>query len=195
MSARPTARCRAGVIAAVATALLVPSAALADKDEARHGKPAHPDVHGVCAHLDAGGKWADGLPPGIAKKLGEHKARCEEKAVKHDHAAEPAPAATVAAPAPAPAAVVTVAASSKQLPCLSRRVFRVRLDRKGRVRTARVMLNGRAIPVTRGRNGRSSVLVDLRKRAAGTYSLRTTVVTKRGRIVTGTRRYRTCAGR
>ena len=62
-----------------------------------------------------------------------------------------------------------------------------------KLRKARVLLNGRAIPVTKGsKNRRWTALIDLRRRAKGTYSVRYTVVTKSGRIVTGTRRFRTC---
>jgi hypothetical protein len=141
------------------------------------------------------------LPPGIAKKVEGTGPPCDEPGGPRQ-GADPAPAPQApAAVAPAPVAavaapVVTVAASSAAAlpPCASRRSFRLRLDRKGRVRSARVMLNGKAIPVTRNKkSGRASVLIDLRKRLKGTYTVRTTVVTKKGKIVTGTHRYRVCA--
>jgi hypothetical protein len=59
------------------------------------------------------------------------------------------------------------------------------------VRKARVLLNGKAIAVSKGKK-RTTALIDLRRRAKGTYTVRTFVVTKRGGLLTGTRRFRTC---
>jgi hypothetical protein len=197
MSATPTtARLfRGGALIACATLALTPGAALAKKPEKDKGKDKGSPA--VCTHdLPAGAAKKGGdLPPGIAKKVEGTGPPCDEPGGPRQGAdpAPPAPAAAPAAPAAAP--VVTVAASSTAPlpPCASRRSFRLRLDRKGRVRNARVMLNGKAIAVTRSKSGRASVLIDLRKRLKGTYTVRTTVVTKKGKIVTGTHRYRVCA--
>jgi hypothetical protein len=101
---------------------------------------------------------------------------------------QPLPAAAAAAaPAGAP---ITAASTSRTGPCERRRVFRLTLH-KGKARRARVLLNGRAISVTRGRRS-TSVLLDLRGRANTAFTVRHTVVTKTGRLKTGTRRFRTC---
>ena len=209
MSVNPThARLtRCGLLAACATLVLTPGAASAKPKDKADDKPA------VCSHeLPPGLAKKDGdRPPGIAKKIEGDGPPCGEPAGPAAPApAEETPAApqivvNVTVPAPvvaspaAPAAVATTAASlaapvaAPAGSCTARKAFRLRLDRKGRVRTARVKLNGRAIPVTRGKRGRASVLVDLRKRVAGTYTVRTTVVTRKGKLVTGTHRYRVCA--
>ncbi len=200
MSETPTVArlSRCGMLVAVAALVLAPGEASAKKPEKAKGSPA------VCSHdLPPGlAKKGGDLPPGVAKKVEGTGPPCDAPGGPRqgaDPAAAPAPAlqaAPAAVPAPAaPAApVVTVAASGAPLqPCVSRRSFRLRLDRKGRVRTARVLLNGRAIAITRGKQGRASVLIDLRNRVAGTYTVRTTVVTRKGRLVTGTHRYRVCA--
>ena len=198
MSARPTAPARrTSAATAVVVLLLAPTSALAEgkapvKDEAA---PA------VCAHdLPPGlAKQGGELPPGVAKKTDGSAPPCDAPGGPRqgDPAAAPSAApttVTVVERASAAAPVVTTAASSAgpAAPCVGRKAFRLRLDKRGRVRRARVLLNGRAIPVTRGKRGRASVLVDLRKRIAGTYTVRTTVVTRKGRLVTGTKRYRVC---
>jgi hypothetical protein len=193
MSAMPTT-IRAGLACAAAASLMLPAGALAAKpDKADKGK-----TPAVCDHgLPPGiAKKGGDLPPGIAKKVaGQHP--CEgnpqndpQGGSNGSNGSNGASGAN-AAPAAAPAAT-TVASASAPRSCASRRHFRLRLDRKGRVRKARVMLNGRAIPVTRGRK-RTSVLIDLRGRRAGTYVVRTTVVTRKGKLHTGTHRYRVCA--
>ena len=190
MSAKPTSIARAAVLCTLATSLAVPGIATAHKQD----KPAKPgkSTPAVCDHqIPPGLKKKDKLPKGVQKKV-DGQAPCEGNP-QGDPADEvtivnnvlPAPV-VVAAPAPA----TVVANSSRPANCVSRRVFRVRLDRKGRVKTARVLLNGRAIPVTRGK--RTSVLIDLRGRRAGTYTVRTSVVTRKGKLVTGTHRYRVC---
>lgn len=77
--------------------------------------------------------------------------------------------------------------------CASRRVVTLRLERDYRVSTASVKLNGKTLAVRRTGRGLVAV-VDLRGRGRGTYTVRTTVVTKGGRIRLGTRRFRTCRG-
>ena len=78
-------------------------------------------------------------------------------------------------------------------PCTSKRYFRIKLGKRKNIRTVRVLLNGRPIPVTRGKRNLTA-RIDLRHRVKGTYVVRTVVVTKRMRIKTGTRRYRVCGG-
>ena len=79
--------------------------------------------------------------------------------------------------------------------CLSRRAFRIRVDRaaKGeRAVSAKVFLNGRPVRTIRGRRLRAEVvLTGLPK---GTYVVRIVTRTNRGRTFTSTRRYRTCVG-
>lgn len=78
--------------------------------------------------------------------------------------------------------------------CLSRRNFRIRLriPAGAAVRSARVTVNGRRVPVSRG--ARLTAPVDLRGLPAGAVHVRIRVVTERGTVLTGTRRYLTCAG-
>ena len=194
MSATPTTirLARTGLLAACATLALTPGSALAkddkgkDKDKAK-GSPA------VCSHdLPPGiAKKGGDLPPGIAKKVaGQHP--CEGNPQNDPQGGSNGSNGANGAAGSNAAATTTVASASAPRSCSSRRAFRLRLDRKGRVRKARVMLNGRAIPVTRGRK-RTTVLIDLRGRRAGTYVVRTTVVTRKGKLHTGTHRYRVCA--
>jgi 6-phosphogluconolactonase (cycloisomerase 2 family) len=80
-------------------------------------------------------------------------------------------------------------------PCRSTRQFTVRLrEPRGRERlvSARVRIGGRRIAVKR-RNGRLTVRIDLRGRAAGVTRVRIVARTSRGRTVRSTRTFRTCA--
>ena len=187
MSENPTSllcRCATGAAVAVA-ALAMPAAAMADKKD--HGKKK--DAPAACADAKQS-KHPHGGPPGLSKKadkMPECKDHDEVKAEANATAEAPVVNVTVEAPAPAP--VSTVAASTSG-PCESRGVFRITLH-KGRVRTARVMLNGRAIPVTRTKK-RTSVQLDMRGRKNKAFTMRHTVITKSGRLKTGTRRFRTC---
>ncbi|HEV2814431.1 MAG TPA: hypothetical protein VGW10_14340 [Solirubrobacteraceae bacterium] len=72
----------------------------------------------------------------------------------------------------------------------SRRRFRIHLER--RLRRARVTVGSRRVAVRR-RGGRLVATVDLRGRPAGVVRVRIRGVTKGGRRVTSTRRYRPCA--
>ncbi|HEX6944934.1 MAG TPA: hypothetical protein VF196_02000, partial [Casimicrobiaceae bacterium] len=76
--------------------------------------------------------------------------------------------------------------------CRSRRDFSIRLrqPRRGRIRTARVYVNGKQVKVLRGRRLRSRV--DLRGLPASRYTVRVVVTTTRGQRIVSTRRYRTC---
>src|SRR3712207_5231393 len=89
--------------------------------------------------------------------------------------------------------------STIQLPsartCRSRRDFMIRLRRpeRGRIRSARVYVNGKRVKVLRGRRLRSRV--NLRGLPRGRYTIRVVVRTTRGRRIVSTRRYRTCVPR
>ena len=190
MSATPTTLCRAAVLGAAITGLMLPAGAIAAKPD----KPAKGSTPAVCDHAVPPGiakKVAKGgdLPKGIAKKVaGEHP--CEGN--PQGEPGDGKPGNDGANGANGSSAASTTVASATPGTCVSRRAFRLRLDKKGRVRKARVMLNGRAIPVTRGKK-RTSVLIDLRGRRAGTYVVRTTVLTRKGKLHTSTHRYRVCS--
>lgn len=82
---------------------------------------------------------------------------------------------------------------AQPLACVSRRDFRIRLrvPRGVRLREARVYVNGKRVRVLRGR--RLTATVDLRGLPAGRVSVRIVGITRTGRALTETRRYRTCA--
>ena len=86
--------------------------------------------------------------------------------------------------------------SAVQLPsartCRSRRDFSIRLrkPRRGRIREARVFVNGKRVKTVRGERLRSRV--NLRGLPTGRYTVRIVITTTRGRRITRTRRYRTC---
>jgi hypothetical protein len=196
---RPARALRAGLLVALAATLLAPAGALArpDKDKGKHegGKKDDPAV----CDRNAKGPDAPGLekngktPPGQAKKTQDsHPCNKDE-----DKPAE-TPAAQAETPAPAPApAQGTASSHSPQVvvlpPCTSKRFFRITLGKRKNVKRARVLLNGRAIAITRGKR-KVTARIDLRHRVKGTYVVRTVVVTKSLRIRTGTRRYRVCGG-
>jgi hypothetical protein len=76
--------------------------------------------------------------------------------------------------------------------CRSRRNFVIRLREplRGRIRSARVYVNGKRVKVVRGRRVRARV--DLRGLPQGRYTVRIVVRTSTGRIIIAKRRYRTC---
>lgn len=76
--------------------------------------------------------------------------------------------------------------------CTSSRRFTVRAPRG--LRGVRVTVDGKAVRVTR-RGGCPTAVVDLRGRRAGTVTVRLRGRDARGRQVTQTRRFRTCAAR
>jgi ABC-2 type transport system ATP-binding protein len=84
-------------------------------------------------------------------------------------------------------------ASSRR--CVSRRRFTIHLRRPGgrRLRSAKVWVDGRRVKVRR-RHGRLQARVDLRGKPKKVVRVRVRAVTRRGKVVTETRRYRTCAG-
>jgi hypothetical protein len=77
--------------------------------------------------------------------------------------------------------------------CLSRRSFRIRLKepRGDALSTASVYVNGRRVEVRTG--DRVTAPINLRGLPKGRYTVRITAKTVRGRTITGTRKYRTCA--
>jgi uncharacterized protein YfaP (DUF2135 family) len=99
----------------------------------------------------------------------------------------PQPAAPAPAPTPSP---VTVETASR-----SQRVFEVRLrERRDRViRNARVVFNGRRIPVRRRADGRWIARIDLRGLPAGSYAVNLQATLRNGQRLRWTRSYRTCS--
>jgi hypothetical protein len=196
MSVHPTRlrACRAALLVALAAALVVPAGVLA-KPKDDKAKPGKSDP-AVCER-DGQGPQSPGLkkngkvPPGQAKKTQDaHPCNKDEEPA-------PAPATPEQAP-PAPAPVEGTASSQSPTvvvlpPCTSKRFIRIKLGKRKNVRAARVLLNGRAVAVTRGKRNLTA-RIDLRHRVKGTYVVRTVVVTKRMKIKTGTRRYRVCGG-
>ena len=191
---------RAALLVAIATAIAVPSAALAKPGENKgKGDDKKDDTPAVCDR-EAKGPQSPGLqkhgktPPGQAKKTPDTKP-CADKPEKDKDGEQQA---TGDQPA-APAAPVEGGASSQSPtvvvlpPCTSKRYFRITLGKRKNVRRARVLLNGKRVAVTRGKR-KVTARIDLRHRVKGTYVVRTVVVTKRLRIKTGTRRYRVCGG-
>jgi hypothetical protein len=102
-----------------------------------------------------------------------------------------APAAAPLSPALNTLANQVIAQSRR---CVSKRVVRIRLDRRYKIRTARVLLNGKLVKVRRTKKGVYAT-IDLRNRAKGAYTVRSVVVTKGKRIKIGTRVYRTCTAK
>jgi hypothetical protein len=77
--------------------------------------------------------------------------------------------------------------------CVSRRNFRIRIRRKRgfTIEQAIVFVNGRRVAVRKGR--RLTARVDLRGLPKGRFRVRITVILSDGRVITGTRKYRTCS--
>jgi hypothetical protein len=212
MSENPTSfACRAAVAgSALALVLALPSAALAGGKHHDHDHDGHHHWNGkvVCNYLEKkSSKWhavfcpQPPAPPAPAPAPAPTAPSAQQQAdvivnIVNQPTAPVVGDQTVAAPAPAaaPAAVpaaapVRAAASSGS--CEKRTRFRISLH-KGRVRAARVLLNGKAISVTRGKR-RTNVLIDVRGRKNTAFTVRHLVVLRNGRLKTGTRRFRTCA--
>jgi len=116
------------------------------------------------------------------------------KAKGHDKDRSPSGSAPAGVPSSAPSLTPTAPSSTKVVhSCTSRRSVTIRLDRRYRVRAATVMVNGKVIRVRYGRH--VTATISLRGRAAGTYTVRTAVLTKGGRVRTSTRRFKTCAAK
>jgi ABC-2 type transport system ATP-binding protein len=78
--------------------------------------------------------------------------------------------------------------------CVSRRRFTIHLrPRAGRLRSAKVWVDGRRVKVHR-RHGRLDAVVDLRGKPKQRVRVRVHARTTAGRVIRETRRYRTCAG-
>jgi hypothetical protein len=79
--------------------------------------------------------------------------------------------------------------------CRSRRDFTIHLrqPRRGRIRSARVYVDGKRVRVVRG--DRLTARVDLRGMPKGRFTVRVVIRTTRGQTITRTRRYRTCLPR
>jgi len=115
----------------------------------------------------------------------------------------PAPAATATAtPTPTPskaAPQVKLADVVRGLPstrrCVSRRNFRIRLrEPKGiKIRRATVKVDGKLVATRKGK--RVTAPVDLRGLPKGRFKVEIRVTTTTGRVIKGTRKYRTCATR
>jgi hypothetical protein len=77
--------------------------------------------------------------------------------------------------------------------CVSRRHFRIRLRiPKGvAVREARVFVNNKRVAVRKGK--RLTAPVDLRGLPKGRFTVKIQILVADGRIVSGQRRYKTCA--
>lgn len=114
-------------------------------------------------------------------------------------AAGPAPAPKPTAPASPPVGAaskptlknVATLPSTKQ--CVSRRKFRIRLrsPKGAKIASATVKLRGKTVATRKGK--RVTAPIDLRGLPKGTFTVAITVVLTDGRVVTGSRTYRTCA--
>ncbi len=91
-----------------------------------------------------------------------------------------------------PSQVIKLPSSKK---CRSRRAFRIRLvvPKGVIIATASVRVNGKRVTVVRRR--RLTSFVNLKGLPRGRYTVKIVVVTEAGKILTSTRRYRTCAPR
>ena len=111
----------------------------------------------------------------------------------------PAPVATATPAPPKRAAPVTLADVVRGLPstrrCVSRRNFRIRLrEPKGtNFRRATVKVNGKLVATRTGK--RVTAPVDLRGLPKGRYKVEIRITTSAGRVIKGTRRYRTCVAK
>jgi hypothetical protein len=92
-------------------------------------------------------------------------------------------------PPAAPAGAVLGVQSRR---CASRRIFRIRIveRRSDRIVAARVTVNGQRAKMSYGR--RVTARINLRTLPKGAFTVRITVRLKSGKVLRGTRRYRTC---
>ena len=109
------------------------------------------------------------------------------------------PVATATPDPPKPARRSTLADVVRGLPstrrCVSRRNFRIRLrEPKGtKFRRATVKVNGKLVATRKGK--RVTAPVDLRGLPKGRYKVEIRITTSTGRVIKGTRRYRTCVAK
>jgi hypothetical protein len=98
------------------------------------------------------------------------------------------------APAASSSGPAMVIGSANSQRCLSRRYLRLRLSKVYNAKKAKVKLNGKRVKVRKTRKGLVA-RIDLRKRVKGTYVVRIAVLTRGNRLITATRRFRTCTPR
>lgn len=116
-------------------------------------------------------------------------------AAEPDMGADEKPAPPVEQPTtqqqqPAPAATGGVAGTQARS-CVSKRSFRIRLRTRGqKVNKATVIVNGKRVKVLRGK--RLTSHVNLRGLPKGRFAVRIVLRLANGKVVSGTRRYRTC---
>ena len=93
-------------------------------------------------------------------------------------------------PAFGPNGAISIPSNKK---CVSRRKFRIRIRKRKGVayETAIVFLNKKRVRVVKGK--RMTAPIDLRGLPKGRFTVQITVITTTGAIISGTRRYRTCA--
>ena len=138
----------------------------------------------VQAHLDHGDYLADEetgctiVPDGPGPNTGGDPSKAPASATVTETAS------SVAGAAPS---------SKAARACTSRRSFRIRVRSKRRdpVVSATVSVNGKRVASRKGK--RVTAPVVLRGLARGTYAVKITATTRRGRKLSGTRRYKTCA--
>jgi hypothetical protein len=134
----------------------------------------------------AGLSWSFNLAPGASSTFAHYTT------FSPTGVAGPPPASTGTPTAFGPNGLV-VAPSNRH--CISRRHFRIRLRQRGgiRIEQAIVFVNGRRAAIRRGR--RVTAAVDLRGLPKGRYTVKITIITTTGRVISGKRKYRTCAPR
>jgi len=93
-------------------------------------------------------------------------------------------------PAFGPSGVITGLPSTKK--CISKRAFKIRIrERRGRkYESALVFVNGKRVIARKGK--RVTAVVNLRGLPKGKFTVKITVITTRGEIISGTRKYHTC---
>lgn len=105
----------------------------------------------------------------------------------------PAPASTRPPPVFGPNGLIRAPSAARG--CFSRRSFRIRLRRQSALAIGQVsvFVNRRRVAVRRGR--RVTAPVNLRGLPKGRYTVKIIIVTATGQVITGKRKYRTCAPR
>jgi hypothetical protein len=106
----------------------------------------------------------------------------------------PTPAATGTPPAFGKGGVISLPSTKK---CVSRRNFRIRIKEKPNfeIALATVFVDGKRIKTLRQKifgRPRVTAQVDLRGLPKGTFKVKIVLVATDGRVITGTRKYRTC---
>ena len=143
----------------------------------------------------AGISWSYSLAPGARATFSHFTVFSPTGAAGPPPPAQPqpaAPAATRQPPVFGPGGLISAPSNRR---CISRRAFRIRIRRIRGVTiiSAVVRVNGRQVRVLRGR--RLTAPVNLRGLPKGRYTVTIRLFTADGRLISGTRRYRTCAPR